>query len=315
MNQNRQMEYFANNYDFIAKFISAEAASKVYLGERTKRSCRYCSKGEPEVAFHKKAHAIPEFTGNKRLFSYDECDSCNEFFSQTVEDDFAKYLGAMRTLAQIRGKKGVPSYKGKDGRSRVDMEAAGLKITSYQDAPMFDLDLEKNILTITAHRQPYTPMGVFKCFVKMAIAICPAEYLTRLEHLIAWIRNPEHTHESFPYKPLLALQQFTPGPYPYGGVSIFLLRRRAGSSVPFMQFVIAFGNTVFQVVLPMPGEDRHLLGRPMKLVAFPTRAVPSKFGKTRLRQVDLSGTGIVRDEPLELRMRFEQATEISVSRS
>ena len=78
------------------------------------RICRFCGKGKPEVAFKSVAHAVPEFLGNKSLVSQNECDTCNQLLAMKYEDDLAKWFGPMRTVSQIRGKSGVPTYKNKD---------------------------------------------------------------------------------------------------------------------------------------------------------------------------------------------------------
>jgi hypothetical protein len=65
------------------------------------------------------AHALPEFIGNKSLIAYDECDGCNEFFSETIEDSLAKMLFPLRTLLLIGGKTGIPTQKANEGGFRM----------------------------------------------------------------------------------------------------------------------------------------------------------------------------------------------------
>lgn len=45
-----------------------------------KGRCRFCGTGDPKL-FRRVAHLIPEALGNKRIFSLDECGTCNEKFS------------------------------------------------------------------------------------------------------------------------------------------------------------------------------------------------------------------------------------------
>lgn len=301
------MAYFDNNYDLSASYLNLIPGGKHYIGDKTNRVCRYCGKSKPEVYFKLEAHAIPEFTGNKSLIAFDECDTCNKLFSRVIEDHFGKYLGALRTLSQIHGKKGVPTYKGQDGKSRISLEEAGLHIAGYEDDPIFDLNQESKTLTITAHRQPYVPAAVFKCLVKMAIAIAPNELLPELTHLREWINLETHTYESFPYKPLMVFEQFTPGPMPYKGVTLFLLRRKSGIlHVPYLQFVCAFGNTMYQIVLPMPEKDKEILNKSIQLSLFP---VPfnegHEYGKTSVHQLDLSRYEVVKNEPHVMHMSFD----------
>lgn len=315
MTPEEQILYFANNYEMIANYHLVDNTKKVKLGDNTTRICKYCGKSEPEVNFRSVSHAIPEFIGNKSLTDYDECDQCNDFFSMAIEDHFAKYLGALRTVAQLKGKKGVPTYVAKDGKSRISLEQAGMKMTSYEQDPLVDLDLENNKMLIKAYRKPYVPMGAFKCIVKMALAIMPKQDLTECQHLVKWIREDKHSFESFPYKPLNALLQFTPGPAPYKGVHLFLLKRKNTSEpIPYIHFIVAFGNTLFQIILPMPTQDKHLMGKSMSVTFFPVPFDKDyEYGQTTRRDIDFTSPDIVRDEYQPLSMVFERAEVVEVT--
>ncbi|MBH0061080.1 hypothetical protein I6E85_07900 [Pseudoalteromonas sp. NZS71] len=302
-----QTNYFDKNYDLISSYINLTKGRKVYIGTKEDRVCRFCDRSSPDVDFKNIAHAIPEFTGNKSLVAYDECDVCNEKFSRTIEDHLAKYLGAQRTLAQVHGKKGVPTYVGKDGKTRISMKEYGISLTSYEENPIYEIDEEKKSIKITAHRQPYIPAAVFKCLVKMAISVAPKQDLSSLKHLITWIGLEAHTYESLPYRPLIVFEQFTPGPMPYSGVTIFLLRRKgAVNDVPYMQFVIAFANTMFQIVLPMLNEDSEIMGKPIQLTLFPIPfSKDYKYGNTSTKKLDMSSFETIRNEEQILYMGYE----------
>jgi len=266
------MSYFDTNYEIASSYLNLTKGEKHFIGSRDNRTCRYCGEAAPDVPFKLEAHAIPEFTGNKSLMAYDECDICNEKVSRLVEDHFGKYLGALRTLSQVHGKKGVPTYKGQDGKSRISMEDAGLHITGYEDDPIFEVNEESKTVTITAHRQPYVPAAVFKCLVKMAIAIVPSSLLREMKHLCKWILEDAHTYESFHYSPLVAFEQFTPG--------------------------------------PMPQQDRELLDRPVQLSLFPVPFSEGyEYGKTSVHQLDLSRYETVRNEPHVMHMSYQSAVK------
>jgi HNH endonuclease len=111
-----------------------------FIGQRDHRVCRYCGGEKPEVTFKERAHALPELIGNRWLFALDECDVCNDFFSVALEDHLAKYLGVRRTFSQIRGKTGVPSYKDKDGKSRIDVYNTGIEIVHPRNSTLIERD-------------------------------------------------------------------------------------------------------------------------------------------------------------------------------
>ncbi len=305
------LKHFDSEYSIIASYNLVDAAVKQCTGDRNNRICRYCNRSAPAVKFSLEAHAFPEFTGNRSLIAYDECDECNELFSRLVEDDFAKYIGPLRTISQILGKQGVPTYKSPDKRSRIGLEEAGVHITTQESAPITTFDCKNQTLKIQMTRQPYVPMGAFKCLVKMAIAACPNTELPALTHLAAWIRNPRHTYESFPYKPLMVMEQFTPGPMPYRGVHAILFKRKNNAAMlPYLQFATAFGNSTFQIVLPMPTQDEHWLGQQIKFYYIPLPFDENyPYGETRRCQRDFTSPDVCKNQEFTVHMHFDEARQ------
>ena len=42
--------------------------TKIFLGKKENRECRFCGKDSKETTFKMKAHIIPEFMGSAKLF-------------------------------------------------------------------------------------------------------------------------------------------------------------------------------------------------------------------------------------------------------
>lgn len=91
----RRAAFYDANYDTVA-WVFLKGPGKIYVGRKDLQTCRYCGKSKPAVTFKKEAHAFPELIGNHVLIALDECDSCNEQFSTSVEDHFAKFTGLQR---------------------------------------------------------------------------------------------------------------------------------------------------------------------------------------------------------------------------
>ncbi|WP_148665121.1 hypothetical protein [Diaphorobacter nitroreducens] len=185
-------------------------SERVYLGDKSKRVCRYCGLAEPQVKFRKVAHAIPDQVGNDWLVDHEECDAFNGHFAKWVEDDFGKWTLPWRTLGRVKGKDGVPSIKSNDKEFRIDASAkpmdgakgAGSVRHDFQiymgvNDARHELDEATNTVKLTLDRPSYAPMGVFKCLVKKAIAVMPPEEEQRCAHLKKWILLPAHTFESY----------------------------------------------------------------------------------------------------------------------
>src|SRR5262249_4440815 len=106
-----ELSAYYEKYYKVATWYLLRPSHKVFLGDKNNRKCRFCGKAPPEVNFRKEAHALPECIGNKSLFTYYECDTCNQAFGDGCESDFAKWSLPMRTMSRIRGKTGIPTIK------------------------------------------------------------------------------------------------------------------------------------------------------------------------------------------------------------
>lgn len=321
-----RLDWFKRHYDIVSHHAFGPNSERVYLGDKTKRVCRYCGLATPQVKFKKLAHAIPDQVGNDWLFDHEECDDCNEHFAKRVEDDFAKWTLPWRSMGRIKGKNGIPSHKSNDKQFRIDASKKptedstdgngarhDLKIHMGVNDARHELDEATNTVKLTLERQPYVPMGVFKCLVKMAIAVMPPEEEQRCAHLKKWILLPDHTFESYPYKPLRIIYQFVPGPLPNDRVIYWLLRRKPerADDCLYMQFILQLSNHVFQIALPMHVEDR----RQLEAGTFQTSLWPNtwagvdhqmQYGRSGHKQFDMSGTEQVRGETTSMTFHYDQ---------
>lgn len=325
------LKWFGARYDVVGAYAFQPGSDAVYLGDKSKKVCRYCGRAEPEVKFKKLAHAIPDQVGNDWLFDYEECDTCNGAFAKLVEDDFAKWTHPWRTLGRIKGKRGVPSIKSNDQKFRIDATVAstpaetgagavrhGLKILMEANDVRHELDEVNRTVKLTLDRPAYVPLGVFKCLVKMAIAIMPPEEEQRCAHLKKWILLPTHTFGSYPYQLLGVLHQFAPGPLPNDRVACFLLRRKSDDvdDCLYMQFILQLSNHAFQIALPMHVEDRKQLeaGRVATFNWSNTWADvehQGRYGRTEQKCYDMSGVDTVRGESMYMVLSYDQLIDLS----
>ncbi len=308
--------WFKERYEVIAKCHLVPTYRPEPLGDKTQRICRYCGKSQPEVTFKNDAHAFPEQIGNKTFIDCMECDTCNEHFARMVDDDFAKWTQPYRTMGRVRGKRGIPTLKSSDEAFRVEgQNDKQLLISHRKDDPRYSDDEENKLVTLALERQPYVPMGVFKCLVKMALAIMPTEDATACDHLKRWILAPSHTYESYPYRPLNIFVQHISGPLPNDQIAGFLLRRNADrNDCPFLIFVLQFSNAAIQINLPMHEQDRVLLsGKPFELRLFPhvwgTVDHESAYGASSHSVADMSTTEVVKGDVITMHFRYDHAVD------
>lgn len=301
--------YFTNNYKPLFSYVQKIGESKI-LSDSTDRICRFCGKRYPEVKFKKKAHALSELIGNKEIVSRNECDTCNEHFGNFMEDELSKYLGLSRTLSQIDGKGGVPSYKSIDGTCRVDYTEKGLVIVEMK-GKKFTEKINKNIV-FHAVRQTYTPISVYKAFVKMALSVLPYEYMPYFFDTTAWLKEKSNIISKYDMRDYLyCIERFIPGPRPLQLRASGYIRKNDMLEVPYYQFVLEFANLIFQIAVPCRVKDSNLFGKKVSILPIPNDYdfIKNTYGDIKTEFKYLDNPNKVKNEPLDLCIGFEAFEE------
>lgn len=285
----RAFHVYDANYDVLSKLEMLRGGRKTYLGNEADKRCRFCQKAEPDVTFKLRAHAIPECTGNRNLFTHYECDSCNAQFGEDIETQFGKWSSCRRSFGKVRGKRGVPDLvrENSDWSIRHNHEYPEeniVQITTNALNPVLEWDESAKRLHVKIPVDPHIPIAVLKTFHKMALSIMPTEYVDDFRVVIDWIRNQNHAIAmdglcadiGVGFSPRV---RFEPG-------LAFLLRRHTDDlDLPYMVFVIAFGSFFYQTVLPCSASFQN---REVSLPLFPFR------DDCRVGLCNLSGTETVK---------------------
>jgi len=259
------MRFYARHYT-VAFQRALNSPKRTVLEDPTgngERRCRFCRRCDPEVTFRNDAHGIPEFLGNKSIFTQNECDECNQRLAHSVEDHLAKWFGPIRTVCQMRGKRGFPKYKASDGSARVERREAGLRFdlinpNAYGEVQAHLKGAGPVDLPWSMPTQPYIPVAAAKCLVKVACCVAPPEDLPHLKHTIAWVTSQDHSACPLRIDPMLVQYSFTPGPMPYGDGQVFLMRRRNDKDrVPYFIVAIATANHLFATFAPFCAKDDY----------------------------------------------------------
>jgi hypothetical protein len=260
------LAFYEANYDLVFHG-QLKPGKKEFLGSKSPRICRFCGRRAPEVGFKKDAHAVSRLTGNKVLFTYEECSLCNEIFSK-VEDDLGKFTLPARTFGQVSGYKNIPSLKIPVGR--MDMSPGNLRVEidpAAIDQTILD-DPENHKLTVSIPMQPYRPLGVYKAFVKMAMTVMPSGELDHFQEALRWLAS-DRVEENAVSDGLgyLCVQTFCQKVYSFPIVK--LLRRKPTSSAPYATFILSFGSFTFQIFLAGDDRDPQEQGGSVAVQAFP----------------------------------------------
>lgn len=310
-----RIQFLHDNYIPVTT-LHLKDEEKIYLGEKDNRQCRFCGKSNPDTSFKQEAHAIPEFTGNKKLFAYYECDLCNAKFSRLLESHMANYMNLWHTFSQVKGKRGVPSFKTIGDKSRIDIETDYVKVQDHDGDNIVTIDELNKTITFKAKRRSYVPVAIYKCLAKMALTVMPEEELGNFKDTLTWINEDDHDKTSFKFGNLVSFMSIAPGAIPYPFVTCMLFKRKETpkeNAVPYMLFILAYGNFAFQIHLPLCSKDEYLKNSEMKLSFIPT-AVDFMEGSDIIarKQLKLDSTLSVKGEEETVVMQFENITKKDV---
>jgi hypothetical protein len=249
--------FYAERYNVIARFPLV-AGRPIWLADGASgspRRCRFCNLSPPHAAFASRAHAVPEFLGNKSLFSRNECDSCNKFLADNYEDQLSKWSLFARALSKVRGKGGGPTYT-----STVE----GLRIESGRDGIRVNLENEDSRgallgqtgpfefrLPTEGKSQPHVPIRAAMALVKIACSICPLDELAQCYRAVDWLMGRITVEASdFP-----VVHSFVPGPVLRDAGEVILLKRNAEAPTPYLWLVVRFANHQLQILVPFCPAD------------------------------------------------------------
>lgn len=233
--------------------------------------CRFCGKSSPVVTFKKKAHAISELLGNKKLCLRQECDECNALFG-TYEDAFGKFIESKRLVSQIKGKNGIPAYSEEGLRIEVGNDKIVIQEKAGENGVTFN---ENNTISIDFVKQAYRPLDVYKALVVMALSIMPDTECKKFTNTIRWLLDEkvDDRFNHFNYSRHLIFR-FIEGTNPLP-LQAWVFRRKSGIvaekdvfDVPYCIYIIEFANYSFQMVVPNIEKDIVLWGKNVKIQSF-----------------------------------------------
>lgn len=204
-------------------------------------------------------------------------------------------------LLQIKGKRGIPSYKSrKDDFTRVDIKDCISVLQKEDETAIAHLDKKNKIIHFKGKRT-YTPVNVYKCLLKMALTVMPDSELPEITNAMDFLMDRKNIKGQL----LVGYRQ-------YGGISPFptpvtmLFKRkdeRVDENVPLYMFLLAYGNFAFQFQIPFCPADRFLFGKGISMPYIPTMA--DTINPQRLTALDFSSSEKITKEEYGIDMTFE----------
>lgn len=244
------LKFYEENYNLI---VIPVPERETYIDTTNEYVCRFCGKNLTQTTFKMKAHAIPEFMGNKNLLSKNECDLCNREFGQNYEDHLARMLLPVNSFTQVKGKNGIPTYKSEDKKIKIKTINKRMVI-SHSNSEKIKIDKKNKIISIEFASQRFIPIKAYSAFLKMALSIMPENELIFFEPCINYLKGRlKGKIKLFPF----VLTTFTNGYKPYKQVINYLcIRKNENYNIPYMLYILATGNYMYQIIVPSVEKDK-----------------------------------------------------------
>ena len=260
---------------------------KTFLGTEEPRRCSICEKGYPTVLFRKDAHLILEGFGNKRLFTYDECDQCNGKFGSTYENDLCNMLFAYRVFGRVAKKgTGTPKLKIRESGSFIGGGQRGepvqVVLAELDDSIKVEFKDDHEV-SITMPAISYRPVGAIKAIAKMVWQLLPSDRRNEYDDIRKWIQD------EIPFFPFEYHTIFIPDGFTRVGLAMW---RKVGNDdrLSSLVSIFYFFNTV--IVWSMP-DFASLECKPSLMPLMPLSSRPPHLPTAR-------STRVKKDEKLKL---------------
>lgn len=270
-----RQEFRAQFGGFLAEYtVHTYGGERYAIGEpvRDRRSCRFCGKSMPDVTFKKKAHAVSEALGNKRLTLYDECDLCNDLFSRAIEPSIVGIFNFHRVFHRVKGKGGHKVLAGDGFKIRnIDGEVS-IEITGNIRRP--EPGGSEYALDLPSYDQ-VVAQDVYRGLCKYFLSVIPESELAAFKRTIEWVNRGDPSIKL----PLVAVRLNTDWVAEQPLITTYL-RLSENSSIPHA--VGQFRSTVltYLFIVPFSIKDNR---------TFTTDTDYSHFWSTFKHQSQLAG--------------------------
>jgi hypothetical protein len=181
-----------------------------------------------------------------------------------------------------------------------------LAITDRRPSPLFVDAPENKNLSAALETQPYTPIFVYKCLVKMALAIMPVDQLPNFTQTLKWLleRDPYRSVNRTPSAACYFYDFLTPLP----SKAVLLRRRTSDTPLPYMLFILILGRVAFQIHLPLTPMDNSFVGMRVRLPRIGAVVVPGK-GESHFGALHLASSEVVKHNVVDVVISYETRHE------
>lgn len=245
------LDNILNEYEIMSNTkVEINSNEKTTLSDHIKHKCRFCGKSKPDVKFKLIAHAIPDFLGNKNLFSNYECDNCNKFFSQ-FESEFANFMLQFNTIAGTISKgNSPPKYKmGENLQMYNDnktLHVGKLPNEIFENKTKFEFELPI---------PSYIPEWIYRALIKIGLTLVPEDKLELFRSAFHGLMDKSYI---FPIQPCMIFSIFS---FSYDinkiNCTLYYKKESVERNIPQAIMVLSYKNFCFQTFFPLINDLKY----------------------------------------------------------
>lgn len=227
-----------------------------WIGEpnENKRICRFCGKSVPNVSFNDKAHAIQDALGNKLLFCYEECDTCNHDLA-TIENQFRILMDFRRSVYRIPRKETTKAAKIVGENFIIVPDTKGNPIIYLMKEYIADsIDTTKPFVHHFELKSPVVNEQMYKALCKMVIDMLPTCELLHFKNTIEWIKSKNFMPDTLPSIWLINLPCDEPI-FRQPILDVFLNNQHNIQNTPYCTSVVWFYDIAYIFIVPLVDID------------------------------------------------------------
>ncbi|MES2138894.1 MAG: hypothetical protein V4511_04260 [Bacteroidota bacterium] len=282
------------------------SSSKTFVPIKVKSNfCRYCGKSDKETTFRQDTHLLPELIGENDILTYDECDICNNLFSD-YESSFSTFIRPYITLLGVKGKRKVPAFQSRtvnrneDTRTTLLHREENTKELHIQTLDDYRINIDTKTVDLVFRKPPYIPLKVYKSLLKIGLSLLPQEFDNFNSQSFAWLVNKQDDLNFISHAFISTLKKKyfkEPSADLYRAKKIF----DEENEYPEHILILYFANQVIQIFLPFSHELKNVHNpqkRNLEINIFPGVAY-DKLGETNSFQIkfyDLAISNPIRED-------------------
>ena len=247
---NLLFEYHSYGFDGLEEWIGE--------ADEDKRICCFCGRSVPKVSFKKVAHAIQDALGNKLLFCYEECDTCNHDLA-VVEDEFRIMMDFRRSIFRIPRKGTTKAAKvvGKDFIIVPDGKGDPILYLMKEAIPQYHNNT-KLFLHHFELKSPIVNEQMYKALCKMVIDVLPTKELPHFKNTIKWIKSKDFIPDTLPSIWLVVLADAEKDEIPFKQpmLDVFINNHQEDLKAPYCTGIIWIYDIAYAFIVPLVDIDK-----------------------------------------------------------